>query len=339
MPVLQISRMRKSALTTHSHLQPCRWQIQVLASMGAILLMCSATLAQNTTAVTAPPASAARPANAAPALMLAQLWHSGLNLPDYWVSEKYDGVRGYWNGRQLISRGGQVIAAPAWFTAGWPTTPMDGELWAGRGQFAQAQSATSQLQPSDAAWQGMRFMVFDLPAAAGSFDQRLPILQATVAGIGKNWVVAVEQRKLHSEDELQALLKKSVRAGAEGLMLHKGSAPYRSGRSEDLIKLKPYEDAEAQVIGYKPGRGQWQGMTGALQVQAPDGRRFALGSGLSAAQRQQPPAIGSWISYRFQGLHDSGLPRFARFLRVRDEIGFVPPPISNAQPLQPHTGH
>ncbi len=258
-----------------------------------------------------------------PALMLAHVWHQGLSVQDYWVSEKYDGVRGYWNGRQLISRGGVAIATPAWFTAGWPSTPMDGELWAGRGQFNHAQSTTAQTRPDDAAWRKMRFMVFDLPAAPGSFDQRLPVLQSTVRAINQNWVQPVEQRKLASEAELQQWLAQVVKGGGEGLMLHKGSAAYRSGRSDDLLKLKPFDDAEARVIGYKPGRGQWEGMTGSLLVQSPEGKQFALGSGLSAELRKNPPALDSWVTYRYQGLHEkSGLPRFARFMRVRNEPGF-----------------
>ena len=262
---------------------------------------------------------------AAPPLMLAQVWRTGMPLQDYWVSEKYDGVRGYWDGRQLLSRGGIPIKAPAWFTSGWPSTPMDGELWAGRGQFGHAQSTTAQTAPDDAAWQRMRFMVFDLPTAPGNFDQRRPMLQRTVAALDQSWVQAVEQRKLGNEAELQQWLMQIVKNGGEGLVLHKGSAPYRSGRSDDLLKLKPFDDAEARVIGYKPGRGQWQGMTGALLVQSPDGKQFSLGSGLSAELRRSPPPLGSWVTYRYQGLHEkSGLPRFARFMRVRNEPGFEP---------------
>lgn len=100
----------------------------------------------------------------APALMLAAVYRPGVPLADYWVSEKYDGVRGYWDGRQLLTRGGEVIAAPAWFTQGWPAEPMDGELWAGRGRFAQAASTVRRQVPDDEAWRAMRFMVFDLPA-------------------------------------------------------------------------------------------------------------------------------------------------------------------------------
>lgn len=296
---------------------------------GSPLLTILTTLAIGISCVLSPAlhAQTTLPPAPAPALMLAQIWRSELPLQDYWVSEKYDGVRGYWDGHQLLSRGGQVLAAPAWFTAGWPATPMDGELWAGRGRFSHAQATTSQTMANDAAWRSMTFMVFDLPSAPGSFDQRLPVLQHTIASLGQPWVQAVEQRKVSSNAQLQQWLAQVMENGGEGLMLHKGSAPYRSGRSDDLLKLKPFDDAEAQVIGYKSGRGQWQGMTGALLVQGPDGKRFALGSGLSAEQRHNPPAVGSWVTYRYQGLHEkSGLPRFARFLRVRSAPGVVPPP-------------
>jgi DNA ligase-1 len=124
---------------------------------------------------------------------------------------------------------------------------------------------------------------------------------------------------------LQALLDQVVRGGGEGLMLHKGSAAYRSGRSDDLLKLKPFDDAEARVVGYKQGKGQWQGMTGALILQTPEGQQFALGTGLPTAMRRSPPPLGSWITYRYQGLHEkSGLPRFARFLRLRQELDYLP---------------
>lgn len=253
-----------------------------------------------------------------PALTLAQPYRPGLVLGDYWVSEKYDGVRGYWDGQQLWSRGGQPIMAPAWFTAGWPAQPLDGELWAGRGQFAHAQSTTRQQQPDDAAWRRMRFMVFDLPGHAGPFDARLPALQRQVAVLGLPWVQAAPQQRIHSPAQLQRRLDQVVRAGGEGLMLRRGDAPYRSGRSEDLVKLKPLDDAEAVVVAHLPGKGRYAGLTGALLVEMPGGQRFRLGSGLNQAERQHPPPVGSTVTYRHHGWNASGLPRFARFWRVRE---------------------
>ena len=264
----------------------------------------------------------------APALLLANVYRPGMPLADYWVSEKYDGVRGYWDGHTLRTRGGETVAAPAWFTAGWPATPMDGELWAGRGRFAHAQSTTRQQQPDDAAWRQMRFMVFDLPAHGGVFDERLRALKALVASIQQDWVQAVPQQRVATDAALQALLQRTVRAGGEGLMLHKGSSLYRSGRSDDLIKLKTHDDAEALVVGHLPGKGKHAGRLGALLVEMPTGQRFKLGAGLTDADRDQPPPLGSWVTYRYRGTHDGGLPRFASFVRVRLDM----PPASPQNP-------
>lgn len=250
-------------------------------------------------------------------VMLANVYHAGLPLADYWVSEKMDGVRGYWDGEQLLTRGGETINAPPWFTAGWPATPLDGELWAGRGQFAHAVSTIRQQQPDDAAWRRMRFMVFDLPAHGGSFDTRLPAVQAIIAQLARPWVVAVPQFHLADDAALQARLHDIVRHGGEGLMLHRGASLYKAARNDDLLKVKTHDDAEAKVIGHQPGNGKYQGMLGALLVQTADGRRFKLGSGFSDAERRAPPAIGTWVTYRFRGLNPSGLPRFASFVRVR----------------------
>ena len=256
----------------------------------------------------------------APALLLAQVYRPGLPLQDYWVSEKYDGVRGFWDGRTLRTRGGETVQAPAWFTAGWPEVPMDGELWAGRGRFSHAQSTTRQQQPGDVAWRQMRFMVFDLPGDKGTFDQRLPALSALVESLGQPWVQAVPQRRVANDAALQALLHRTVRAGGEGLMLHRGASLYRAGRSDDLIKVKTHEDTEARVIAYLPGKGRHAGRMGALLVETPSGQRFRLGAGFSDADRERPPPVGSWVTYRFRGTHDGGLPRFASFVREREDM-------------------
>ena len=256
----------------------------------------------------------------APALLLANVYRPGMRLADYWVSEKYDGVRGYWDGHTLRTRGGETVATPAWFTAGWPDTPMDGELWAGRGRFSHAQSTVRPQQPDDAAWREMRFMVFDLPAHGGTFDQRLPALNKLVESLDQPWVQAVPQQRVASDAALQKLLLRTVRAGGEGLMLHRGASMYRAGRSDDLIKVKTHEDAEAKVVAHLPGQGRHAGRLGALVVEMPSGQRFRLGAGLTDAERDHPPPVGSWVTYRFRGTHDSGVPRFASFVRVRDDM-------------------
>ena len=262
---------------------------------------------------------AARARGDAPALLLAGHYRPGLPLADYWVSEKYDGVRGYWDGHTLRTRGGETVAAPAWFTAGWPTVPMDGELWAGRGQFSTAVSTVRQQTPVDAAWQKMRFMVFDLPAHGGTFDERIPALNTLVGTLALPWVQAVPQTKVANHAALQARMRQTVKAGGEGLMLHRGASLYKGVRNDDLLKVKPHEDAEARVVAHIPGRGKFVGMLGALLVETPTGQRFKLGTGFTDAQRHDPPPIGAWVTYRFRDVNPSGVPRFASFLRVRED--------------------
>lgn len=252
-------------------------------------------------------------------VMLANVYRAGIPLDDYWVSEKYDGVRAYWDGRRLLTRGGEPIVAPAWFTAGWPAQPLDGELWAGRGRFAEVVSTARRQTPQDEAWRAMRFMVFDLPGDERIFDARLPALRALVTGIDLPWVQAVPQFKVANHVALQARLDSIVAQGGEGLMLHRGGSLYRAERNDDLLKFKPYEDDEATVIGHTPGKGKYSGLVGALLVERADGVRFRLGSGLSDEQRRAPPPPGTVVTYRYRGVNASGIPRFAVFLRVRQE--------------------
>ncbi len=253
-------------------------------------------------------------------LMLAEVYRPGMALADYWVSEKYDGLRGYWDGQQQRTRGGERIAAPAWFTAALPKQPLDGELWAGRGRFTQTLSIVRSRTPDDKAWRDIRFMVFDLPAEPGDFTARLQALHKLLPPPDAPWVVPVAQQRAGTHAQLHALLDKTVRLGGEGLMLHRGASFYRAERSADLLKFKPYDDAEARVVGLVAGRGKHAGRLGALLVEMPDGQRFKLGTGLSDAQREHPPAIGSWVSFRHNGTNPGGLPRFARLMRLRDDL-------------------
>ena len=109
------------------------------------------------------------------------------------------------------------------------------------------------------------------------------------------------QQRATTHEALQALLDKTVRMGGEGLMLHRGASPYRSERNADLLKVKPFDDADARVVAHIGGQGKHAGRLGALMVEMPDGKRFKLGSGFSDAERENPPAIGAWISYRYNG--------------------------------------
>ena len=265
---------------------------------------------------TALPAPATQP----PAQWLASPYQGSETLTDYWVSEKYDGIRGYWDGHQLLSRSGKVITPPTWFVQAWPIQPFEGELWAGLGQFEQAASVVQQKQAPDSAWRAMQFMVFDAPHAKRPFTERMQRYQDLVQRIAQPWVQAVAQDHAASHTALKTLLQKTVHAGGEGLVLHRGNSLYQSGRSSDVLKVKTHADAEAQVIRHEAGQGKHAQRLGALWVETPQGLRFKLGTGFSDAQRENPPAVGQWVTYTYRGLTDKGVPRFASFVRIRPAV-------------------
>ena len=254
---------------------------------------------------------------ARPPLLLASVYREGIDLSRYWVSEKLDGVRAYWDGRRLISRGGQSIEAPAWFTAGFPDRALDGELWGGRRTFDRVSGAVRREVSDQRTWRDIRFMVFDLPDLDASFGHRLQAMERLLAEAPADRIAPVEQFRVADHAALMARLDAVVRAGGEGLMLHRDASCYRAGRSDDLLKVKPYEDAEARVVAHLPGRGKYAGMLGALLVEDADGRRFRIGTGFSDAERLAPPPLGSLVTFKYHGLTARGLPRFASFLRVR----------------------
>jgi len=255
-----------------------------------------------------------------PALMLANRYHDGIAISDYWVSEKLDGVRAYWEGERFISRQGNEYHAPEWFTKGFPSVPLDGELWMGRGTFEALSGAVRKEIPDDKQWQRIRFMVFDLPAAGKTFDHRLMQLRTLLTKLSSPYIQLVAQEKLPSREALMARLDQVISEGGEGLMLHLGRAPYRATRSDDLLKLKRYQDDEAVVVSHLPGKGKYAGMMGALLVEMPNGLRFKIGTGFSDEQRHNPPAIGRVITYKYVGKTSKGIPRFASFLRENGDL-------------------
>ncbi len=260
----------------------------------------------------------------APPLLLAETYQKSINLEDYWVSEKYDGYRAYWNGKHLVSRQGNIFYAPAWFTKNFPARRLDGELWLGRQQFESLASVVRQNKPHQG-WSKVRYMVFDLPGSEDIFDKRLETLEKIINSSANPYLILVPQTKYDNHHQLLDDLTRLVAEGGEGLMLHRGQSHYRSGRSIDLLKLKPLQDAEAKVIDYLPGKGKHTGKMGALLVELPSGLRFRIGTGFTDEQRQSPPSLGTLITFQYTGLTKRGVPRFARFKRVRNDINWNTP--------------
>jgi DNA ligase-1 len=257
-----------------------------------------------------------RAAAAASALPLPRVWAEGLDPAPYLVSEKYDGVRGVWDGTRLRFRSGRRVPAPAWFTDRLPRHALDGELWLGRGQFDALSGLVRREQPVDADWRQLRYMVFELPGAGGNFAERAARMAEIARDTAWPQLVAVPQAPVADRAALQQRLVTTIAQGGEGLVLHRADAAYATGRNDAMMKLKPELDAEATVVAHHAGQGKYRGWLGALEVRTPEGSQFLIGSGLSDAQRRDPPTIGSVITYRYRDLTSTGLPRFASFQRL-----------------------
>ncbi|WP_283711034.1 DNA ligase [Pseudoalteromonas prydzensis] len=238
-------------------------------------------------------------------------------ISNYLVSEKFDGVRAIWTGTEFITRNDNVIHAPAWFVADLPNLRLDGELWTKRGDFAALSGIVRTLQPLDSDWQTVTYQVFDMPDQTSPFQERYQNYLNLVNRINRSHIRAVQQHHFTTEQALSTFFEQVIEQGGEGVMLHLATAIHKSGRSDALLKLKPYMDNEAVVIEHLPGKGKYQNMLGALRVVTAEGLQFTIGTGFTDQQRQIPPAIGATITYRYHGFTKNGLPRFASFIRER----------------------
>lgn len=255
-------------------------------------------------------------AHESPPIQLATKYELQHNITHYWVSEKLDGVRGYWTGTELLTKNGNRLNAPKWFTSNWPKQAIDGELWIGRNKFEQTLSCIKR-KIANQCWQEVRFMVFDLPQSKLIFTNRIKEINLIIKQVKSPYLHAIQQYKLATVNALNNKLKRIVKSQGEGLMLHYENAIYSVGRTRNILKLKPYQDAEAVVLQHIEGKGKYKGILGAIQVITPEGIIFKIGSGFSDQERKSPPPVGSTITFKYIGKTQKGVPKFASFIGIR----------------------
>ncbi len=254
----------------------------------------------------------------APPLLLAERWEDQ-DPTGWWMSEKLDGVRAYWDGSRFISRLGNAYLAPDWFIEGLPEFPLDGELFAGRGRFQHAVSVARRMDKGEG-WRSLSFLIFDAPALTAGFEDRIAHLNDHFGSRPHPLASVLEHRVCKGHDDLESELTRIEELGGEGLMLRRPGSRYVAGRSDTLLKVKTFLDTEARIVGHQAGTGRHKGRLGALQVELPNGTRFKVGSGLSDAERDSPPAIGEVITVRYQELTDGGVPRFPTYVGPRADV-------------------
>ncbi|OWK36349.1 DNA ligase [Fimbriiglobus ruber] len=258
------------------------------------------------------------PTAAGPPLLLAESWDATADLTGWWMSEKLDGVRAYWDGSRFLSRLGNVYHAPDWFVQGLPPMILDGELWVGRKAFQRTVGIVRRQDKPDI-WKEVRFLIFDAPAARGTFESRMEFLGQAIPGWKAAYAALHPHAVCRGTDHLRGELSRVEALGGEGLMLRKPGSKYETGRSSTLLKVKSFHDAEAVVVAHEAGKGRHKGRLGALVVRLGNGKEFSVGTGFSDREREAPPAPGATITFRYQELSDGGIPRFPSFVRVRSD--------------------
>ena len=265
--------------------------------------------------------------------------YKGQNVGGWLASEKLDGVRAYWDGRNLRSRNGKILAAPEGWSAYFPSFALDGELYTARGEFEKIQSIVMDKMPSVAAWSEVKFYIFDVPEAGGGLLERLSELEKFIAKnpqAGQNLKI-IKQVKVKDNAEFEAFAEAVIAKGGEGAVAREPNAPYERKRSKNALKYKKFKDAECEVTEVNAGTGKFAALMGSVTckalsaagsssdeqndelLQPARGVKFKIGSGFSDEERANPPKIGSIITYKYQNLTAKGLPRFPVFLRVRED--------------------
>lgn len=263
----------------------------------------------------APPAPA--PKVSAPPVQLVETWNGKDDPTGWWVSEKLDGVRAWWDGKDLVSRRGTVYAAPAWFKARLPRTKLDGELWIACGAFAEVSGVARGGDEQE--WRRVKFMAFDVPDAGGPLEQRLVALYSEVQIAGCPWLEVVEQQVARSLQHVREMLAAVEARDGEGLVIRRPGSLYEGTRSSSWQRIVSVHTAEAVVTGYTQGTGNRAQGIGALVCRLPDGTVFKIGTGLKTSHVHRPPPVGTVVTFGYKRLTEAGIPREPRFIRVRDD--------------------
>lgn len=198
-------------------------------------------------------------------VMLAQTFDETKHDPTGWLmSEKLDGVRCYWDGKNMYSRAGNKINAPEEWIICLPNIALDGELWSGRDDFQSIVSTVKRNTPDPKKWESIKFMVFDAPLLPGGFANRIRLLEKKIK---KDPLVKVCEQTVckgfgHLIEQMDIICGKK----GEGIMVKDPDSKYEGRRSWNLLKVKRFEDAEATVTGHQAGTGRLTGMCGAILV-------------------------------------------------------------------------
>jgi DNA ligase-1 len=238
------------------------------------------------------------------------------DLKGWVVSEKLDGIRAYWDGKELKTRKGKKIFAPKWFLKNFPKFELDGELWSKRSDFENIQSIVMDKTPS-AKWETLTYNIFEVPHQKGDFYIRLKKAKDWFEKYPNRNIQIIKQIKIKNKTHLNNYLEEIISKKGEGVIIKNPHTKYISGRNSNILKVKKFKDMEGEVI--KINISKKTDILKSLTIKLQDGTIFNLGTGFSKEERIKPPKIGSIVTFKYYGLTKNGKPKFASFLHIRKD--------------------
>lgn len=151
-------------------------------------------------------------------------------IKNWYMSEKLDGIRAYWNGKELISKNGNKIHAPDWFIKSFPKFKLDGELWTKRDDFENIQSIVLDKKPSED-WNKITYNIFEVPNQEGDFLKRLEKLKVWLSFNSNKYIKIIPQYKCKNKNHLDLYLEELLNKKAEGIIIKNPNLDYFTGRS------------------------------------------------------------------------------------------------------------
>lgn len=248
--------------------------------------------------------------------MLADTYDGSQDISDWLMSEKLDGIRSIWDGKNLYSRNNNQFYPPEDFIKNFPKDfVFDGELFLERNSFSETVSIVKKKEAHDG-WLKIKYIVFDAPFEKGTLSERLKRAEEKIKESNSPYIVFHGQEICKGREELEKKMDEIVGKKGEGIIVRDPKSIYENRRSDRMLKVKRFHDAEATVIGHIKGEGRCSGMLGALLVKNDQGIEFKIGTGFDNKQRMKPPKIGSVVTYRYFELSkDKQKPRFPSFVR------------------------
>ncbi len=254
-----------------------------------------------------------------PNLFLLKTYDKNLDVIDWVMSEKLDGIRGFWDGKELVSRGGHAFNPPKFWTDGFPNFEIDGELWTKRGDFERISSIVRQKTP-DNRWEVVSFNIFEVPNQKGNLLERLDVLRAYLKQHPSKILKVIKQVPIKSKQQLNHFLEKVLDNKGEGVVVRHPKMPYQTGCLSNALKVKRYRDEECVVIEILSGKGKYKGKMGSVKCKTKKGFIIKIGSGFADVQRENPPIIGSEITFKYYGLTKNKKHKYPVFLKIKPKL-------------------